>query len=308
MTSPSAEVLRERLADASDEIAGFRETLRSANGNGLDEATRSDALDYAANVVRDVDRITQIEKTSDPQRNRLRRDAEDLAEAITGRGDKAREQALAEFRDDRDQRVHPLDFLRTSLKSYDLSRVIKHGSSNSLWDLELENGTRIPLGTSVQIQEFKKVKGALLSAGRVMRRFTASEFDKVTEAFALVAETEDTVASENEETAGWLASFIADRGGQKVKLGDADTLRNLLRDPDDLALFRDEQDRIYLRLPKLSVHVTRVIGQRTTSRDLAARLSRLGFKKKQLGARDGDETLKARFWRSPPNFDVEGAA
>lgn len=286
----------------------MRDALRKCNGAGPDEDLRRDAVDLGDEVVRDVDRLTQLEKKSDPERNQLRRDAEALAEAFTGSGDKAREEALAEFRDDRDQRVHPLEFLRTSLKSPDLRRVVKHGSSNSLWDLELENGSRIPLGTSVQIQEFKKVKGALLGVGRVMRRFTASEFDSVTEAFALVAETEDTVASENEETAGWLASFIADRGSQQLKIRDVDTLRNLLRDPDDLAIFRDEQNRIYLRLPKLAVHVTRVVGQRTTSRDLAARLSRLGFTKKQLGARDGEETLKARFWRSPAGFDVEGAA
>jgi hypothetical protein len=309
MTSPSAEVLRERLADASDEIAGFRETLRSANGNGLDEATRSDALDYAANVVRDVDRLTQIEKTSDPDRNQLRRDAEDLTDAITGSGNKAREEAWAAFRDDRGDPADPMDFLRRSLRSPDLKRVVKHGQSNSLWDLELEDGSRIPLGNSEQIQEPKKVRGALLSVGRPIRRFKLDDFDPITEALALLAEVEDSVGSEIEETAGWIASLVVTYDCNRVlQIEDADTLRNLLADPDDLVAFRDGQDRLHLRLPKLAYHVTRSIGQRTTVRDLSVRLARAEFKKVQLSARDGEKTLKARYWRSPAGFDGEGSA
>jgi integrase len=58
MTSPPADVLRERLADAPAEITGLREALRDANVHGLDEEMRRDALDFAKDVIEELRRFS----------------------------------------------------------------------------------------------------------------------------------------------------------------------------------------------------------------------------------------------------------
>jgi hypothetical protein len=298
--------LREHLAEAPEALAQFADRIAATNGSGPDEDLRVAALDYAAEVVADADRLDQIERRPDPERYKTRQLAEELIDALDGTGRRARDETWHAFREKHGEM--PLDRLRRQLRSPDLRRVIKHGRSNSLWDLELQDGSRVPLGNSEQIQEPKKVRGALLSVGRPIERFSLKDFDPITEALALVAEVEDTVASEREETLGWIASFVNVMDGGRTRKLEGDHLLNLLRDPDNEPVFRDGEGRLYLRLAKLAQHVTKGIGQRTTARDLSARLDRAGFGKHQLGARDGEQTLKARYWRSPPGFDVEGAA
>jgi hypothetical protein len=303
-----ASELRDHLAEAPEALATFRDRIGATNGSGPDEDLRQDALDYAGEVVADADHLDQIERRADPDRTRVRSEAEDLIASLAG-SSRSRDEAWGAFREDNGEL--PMPYLRRQLRSPDLRRVIKHGRSNSLWDLELQDGDRIPLGNSEAIQEPKKVRGALLSVGRPIKRFSPKDFDPVTEALALVAEVEDTVASEVEETLAWVASFANAMGAEvstRPRSLEGDHLVHMLRDPDSVSAFRDEEGRLYMRLPALARHVTKHIGQRTTVRDLAARLDRAGFAKKQLGARDGEATIKARYWRSPPAFDVEGAA
>jgi len=296
--------LREHLAEAPAELTTFAERIAATNGSGPDEDLRQDALDYAGEVVADADRLDQIERRADPDRHRVRQQAEDLIASLAG-GGRSRDEAWAAFRED--QGEMPMDFLRRQLRSPDLRRVIQHGRGNSLWDLEFQDGTRVPLGNGEAIQEMKKVRAALLGIQRPIKRFNPKEFEPVTEALSLVAEIEDTIGSEVEETAAWIASFVTMMGGSGVRKLEGSHLLNLLTSPDDLPAFRDEEGRVYLRLARLAQHVTKHIGQRTTVRDLSARLDRVGFTKKQLAIRDGEETLKARYWRSPPAFDVEEA-
>ncbi|HEX5527225.1 MAG TPA: hypothetical protein VFX44_08540 [Solirubrobacterales bacterium] len=297
--------LREHLAEAPAELATFAERIAATNGSGPDEDLRQDALDYAGEVVADADRLDQIERRADPERHRVRQQAEELIASLEG-GERSHEEAWDAFRAEHGEM--PMDFLRRQLRSPDLRRVIKHGRSNSLWDLELQNGDRVPLGNSEQIQEPKKVRGALLSVGRPIKRFSLKEFDPVTEALALVAEVEDTIASEDEETAAWVASFVGHWGGGQARRLEGDHLVHLLESPDDIPVFRDGEGRIYLRLARLAQHVTKHIGQRTTVRDLSARLDRAGFASRQLSARSGERVLKARYWHSPAGYDAEGAA
>jgi len=302
-----ASELRQHLAEAPAALEVFAERVAATNGAGPDEELRQDALDYAGEVVADADRLDQIERHADPERTKTRLAAEQLIDALDGSGQRALDEAWHAFREKHGEM--PLDRLRRQLRSPDLRRVIKHGRSNSLWDLELQDGSRVPLGNSEQIQEPKKVRGALLSVGRVIERFSLKDFDPITEALALVAEVEDTVASEREETLAWLASFVNQVGGGRIRrLDDVDHLRHLLEEPDGDPAFFDGDGRLYLRLAKLAQHVTKGIGQRTTVRDLAARLDRAGFGKHQLSARDGEHSLKARYWRSSAGFDLEGAA
>lgn len=302
-----ADEVRERIAEAPAELAALAERVAATNGAGPDEDLRQDALDYAGEVVADADWLDQDEQRSDPERTKARSSAQDLIDALDGTGQRARDEAWDAFREKHGEM--PLARLRRQLRSPDLRRVIKHGLSNSLWDLELQDASRVPLGNSEQIQEPKKVRGALLSVGRPIERFSLKDFDPITEALALVAEVEDTVASEREETFGWIASFVNQVGGGRTrKLDDPDHLRHLLEDPDGDPAFLDGDGRLYLRLAKLAQHVTKGVGQRTTTRDLSARLDRAGFGKHQLGVRDGEHTLKARYWRSPTGFDLEGAA
>ncbi len=139
---------------------------------------------------------------------------------------------------------------------------------------------------------------------------TNAEHDRIAEAIDEAAEVLDTALSEAEQTCGWIVAFQGERGYRewRLDLGDHDALVELL----DLGgrssqCFHGTDDRLYLQLPALTKHVMHTAA-RTTQQDVATRLGRLGFGRKQLTVRDGERTLKRRYWRSPVGFDPQDHA
>lgn len=224
------------------------------------------------------------------------------------RARRARRVGLADFRNEDGESIEALDFARRKTQLPDLVRVVKHGEGRAaLYDLELDSGERIPIGKSGDVLSPRKVDEALGSAGVVIPYWGPKEWRPVAQALMMIAEVEEG-SSEDEETAGWLASFArAQLSAAEIDVDRAEDLVRVIEGGEPRAAFRSADGRLYVRLEPLMRHVRMHIGSSPTRPELSARLSRLGFEKAQLSAREGDSVHKARYWCSPAGFDPEEA-
>jgi hypothetical protein len=222
---------------------------------------------------------------------------------------RARDLGLAGFRDEDDQPVEAIDFARRKTKLPALARVVKHGDdAGAIYDLELDGGARIPVGQSADLLNPRKVDAALADFGAVIPYYTPKRWRPVAAALLAITEVEDTGSSEAEETGAWIASFTRSHvGAREIDVLDVEDLVRVLEDPDDRPAFRGSDRALSVRLEPLMRHMLMHIGTRASRREVSARLARLGFEREQLSARSGDAVLKARYWKSPADFDPEEA-
>lgn len=197
-----------------------------------------------------------------------------------------------------------LQLARELLGQPKLQRVVKSGASNAVYDLEMTGGKRIPIGNYDDLLTFRKVRRAIGDAGYgLIPYYGAKEFhEKVGTALDSIVEVEDDSGfTEAEEARTWIASFVADTPTKPVAMDDPEQLATWL----DEHSFRGDDDRLYVGLEPLVRHVKQRVGTRVTTREVAARLGRLGFKNRRLSARVGAKVEKGRYWISPPGFDPD---
>jgi hypothetical protein len=227
----------------------------------------------------------------------------DLSRRVKAKLRESRGSHAATVADEDGEVVDALSFVRSKLKLPMLTRVVKHGESNAVYDLELEDGQRIPIGPSEWLANPRKVDKALIDgAGVVPQYFGPKQFRPVVRALLAIAETEDTGTTEAEETREWISSFVSETE-PVVEMSNPRALNNVL---EYRAIhFRGDDDSLYLKLPAFYRHVTLILRANVDHRDLGPRLGRLGFTKRQLSARDGDHVAKGRYWMSPRDFDPD---
>jgi hypothetical protein len=166
------------------------------------------------------------------------------------------------------------------------------------------DGTLCTLGTSANVLMPAKVQAAIMDGcGLVIKDFTKAKWRPIAQRIADAAVFIQT-SSEEIETRSWLEGFMKNRVGVPQNLDDTAVLLQVIDEMRDgnLAGFTDRAGRFYLRLNNFMNHIMLDFGARTTQRDAANRLSRLGFHSEQLSVRDGERICKVRVWVSPEGF------
>lgn len=206
--------------------------------------------------------------------------------------------------DGNDDECTALDFLRRKLK-LPVASVVKLGTdADAEYDLTLDDGSTIRLGTAEHVLDARRARTAIFArTGRAVARLKAPEWDQVAEAIAQVAETVDTGATQDTETRAWLAAFTR-AIGTRIDEQDREQLAATLDDEYSSRAILGT-DRIYLHLPALAEWINRMQRLRLTPAQLSARLVRLGFAKRRETARRADGTQARRqLWHSPLGFDL----
>ncbi|MEJ7785504.1 MAG: hypothetical protein WKF96_11925 [Solirubrobacteraceae bacterium] len=204
--------------------------------------------------------------------------------------------------------VEALTVARSKLRLPELRRVIKRGQTDSLYDLELTDGTLIEVGGINAIKDPRQLEDRLADAlGSFPPYYKPSEFRAVANALLAVAELEDDGITPGNLTCGWLTGYLADRLGTPV---DLTSPAERQRVATDRSPFHDTDGRLYVPLEGLSgfVHYAAVVlRQRTGSKDMSARLARLGFRREEVAGPRPDRK-RASFHVSPVGFDPEDQA
>ncbi len=217
----------------------------------------------------------------------------------------AREAILA--LDEDGEPVPALDAARKALKLPQLARVIRYGQREPIFDLELLDGGRIPIGSLAKLRDPHHVADAIAEVtGQFPPYRGPKAFRPTANALLAVAELEDTHASPESDTRDWLDRFTSDRlPSRGFDLTDPERRETIIAEAHHA--FRDTTGRLYIYLPAFERFMRTVERVPTTKRDLSARLRRLGFEDTQLeGPRDHDgRKPKRRYWFSPIDFDPE---
>ncbi len=198
-----------------------------------------------------------------------------------------------------------LDQLRAQLKLPGLSRVIKRGKDGDAYDLELDDGRRIELGSASDLLRHHHMKAAILGKADVLiKPRKPAEHEAVVELLVQTAELDDQVMTTDEETRAWLGAYVSETHVATLDLNDSGALYEYLGNLSCLGPFIAD-GRLHVRLRNIATWLNRTGGGRVTVPELSMRLARLKFETTQPSARNGDQTRKARYWRSPAGFEVE---
>ena len=188
-----------------------------------------------------------------------------------------------------------------------LKRVIRRSRVDPLFDLELADGTLIPVGDAEAMLDPRKVARAL--AATILHappHYGSSRFRDCGRALLHISELEDTGTTPGSELCAWLAELLNTVSAMPIDLEDASARQEALTHAHRAFWATDE--RLYVHLPALEEYVRRFLHVPTTTRDLTARLARLGFEPHRVeGPRHerGARIAKRRYWRSPPGFDPD---
>lgn len=184
-----------------------------------------------------------------------------------------------------------------------IERFVRRGGLGAPWEVELSDGRSGVIGPRGKLRTPTELLDLLWEmTGAPLDPPSRESWRTIRAAIHEAAVVIESTLAEEDETRGWVASFAQDRVFT-VDVEDREALATVLQD-STAECWRGSDRRLYLRLDALVKFVTRVLGSRTSARELSTRLGRLEFERRQIAVRIGDETVKARVWVSPEGFDA----
>jgi hypothetical protein len=207
------------------------------------------------------------------------------------------------------KRTAALKTLRSTFKLPSLASVIQRGSSDSTYELKLEDGKFIVLGSSLEVHQQSKVRARLFDAKVRMPKYDAKEWDKILDALCNAAEEIETF-TEAEELKNYVFGYARSHLSMSViDAGDPEELLKKLQErfTRHKGFIDKRENVVYLPLGKFVDFVNTACGGRMSERDVANMLSRHDFKYRQKSVRytDTNESRTfngGRFWVSPDGY------
>lgn len=209
-----------------------------------------------------------------------------------------------------------LKTLRGLFKLPTLASVIQRGSSDSTYELKLEDGKIIVLGNSNEIHQQSKVRARLFDANVIMPKYSSEKWDGVLRAIRDAADVVETL-TEAEELRGYVIEIL---GVHRSHLNYDDIASVDFNDEDKTELLKTLDDRknrgfydrrrgaVYLPLRKIIEHLNFNSGRRWTQREVVALLTRHDFTHRQKSVRYTDRNGTSKvfnagtFWTSPEGY------
>lgn len=183
----------------------------------------------------------------------------------------------------------------------DVQRVLQRGGGEKAqYDLELKDGTLIPIGKFSKLLSRAAVRDAIARERHVLIRGKRDEWNDVVEALLTLIEQVDGESDES-ETRAWLTSPVSDARGEPVDLDNAEDRKRVLTGIAEHG-FVDTAGRVYLYLPRLKGHIVGHHNTQVTPQGLGARLGQLGWEKHKIQQRG---ELARVYWRSPAGWRGE---
>jgi hypothetical protein len=204
-------------------------------------------------------------------------------------------------------RTKALADLRKKLK-LPIVRVIKRGQGRrASYDLELADGTLIMLGSAADTLAPLKVEAAIFGVvGKTIKKtFTRAQWKPIADHIGAAAEAVAT-ETETEEVEAWLQAYLSEqhhslRAIDVIDMQDTAALYQRLTATNvKNAPFRDTQGQVYISLDAFFrwIAITNY-GERAKRKEVTEDLTRVGFLRERVQARDGARIAKQRRWVSP---------
>ncbi len=191
-----------------------------------------------------------------------------------------------------------------------VKKVEKLGEVNAVFDLILEDDTRVPLGTAGDILRPLRVRDKIFDVtGVIIQLYKPKDWVPVAQAISDVAVVRAGVL-ETEAIMDMVITTAA--SNPTIDLSDVKQKYSLLAVNgvpsggwSSVFKGKEKDGKIYyfVKLRQFATHAITYHKIQTTETLLGRQLARLGFETERLQARQGKETLSARFWKSPANLE-----
>lgn len=190
--------------------------------------------------------------------------------------------------------------LHRALSSLQVERVAKRFGKIELY---LGEQQIVNLGTAKNVLSYREAQAAIADVtGFVIKLPKGTKWEQVAQTIFDAIEVEEGFTySEDDETRGWLERYCKGKllRSSVNMLNAEDLFENL---ESQYKGFRDKQGNVYISLDYFIRFVGGEYYTRLTLREAVERLGRLGFERKQVAARQGDEIRRKRLWLSPKGF------
>ena len=219
------------------------------------------------------------------------------------------------------KKANALELLRERFDLPTLAAVIQRGSSDSSYELKLEDGRIVVLGAALEIHQQAKVRARLFDANALMPKHSTEKWDEVLRAIRESVEVVETL-TEADELRSYVLGIL---GIHRSRLGDNEDMASVDFGSEDKAdllkmlanrKHRGFYDRrsgvVYLPLSHIVEHLNYNSGRRWTQREAVALLTRHDFVYRQKSVRytDGEGESKVfnagTFWTSPEGYYLKG--
>lgn len=310
MSAPDIETLLQRFAEYPTELLGVARGLASANGDGPDPGLVSDADDLAGTVMRDDDRLTQLQKDPVAAKRRLpfRQAAERLVVDPAGVArDLERRLTTSHDRETgrRQTRLEALNGLSGEVEfAFEPSQF-----DNGDWLFELM-GKRAPkegVVVKVRLSERQVTMPRDLEDRISMARcgdlphFTRGKDEWRAFRNALI-EASEVVEQGGTDADAWhrrLVSYLDGVESRKFSPEDAEDREQLVKTPRP---FTHVDGSIWLHVPSFyeALAVKRIDAR---NGQVEAALGDLGWQAQTIKTRIEGKQRRRNYWRSPDGFD-----
>jgi len=210
-----------------------------------------------------------------------------------------------------------LNWLRSQTQITSLAGIRKLGAKHGIYELLLEDGTEIELGTARELLEQRKVRAAILDGtqGRVLLKDFKASWRAIAQAIAFNAEVVDTqspaerfadalahfercsrvqVGGDHDvESAGWWSEAVHQLSKSNLTAAGH---RGCVRGAQDTLIISLEPLRAFLKYEQYPLDFTNKAHDHLTRADF--------LKDKKTATVDGGRHT-IRFWRSPPGWGRE---
>ncbi len=185
-----------------------------------------------------------------------------------------------------------------SLLGFKIRRVLQYGTQDSEYEIELEDGFKIPMGSTEVFLSPRRAEARLYDAGFLLPKKAFQRWKDITKELMPMVEKIQTIT--REETARtWLEDYINSR--ITIPTIDPDEEYSAFETGSD-SIAVDPKGRVYLRLLDVTRYARIHLGWGVNSKSIAHDLASLGFIKKKISVMEDETRRQIVLWISPENF------
>ncbi len=179
-----------------------------------------------------------------------------------------------------------------------VSKVVKIGAKQGVFDLLLNDGQTIQLGPAADVLMPRKVQSAIADATRiVIPELSRKDWRIIAAELFRVAELEDVESDPQSELFRWIDEFVYTNCGEPIHQ-KSDLIERLKMHGVAVAL----ENRVYLRSTKFLIAISGFSPIKISLADLHQRLFREGFTNEHLQAKDRGKNVQVKAWLSPSGY------
>jgi hypothetical protein len=191
------------------------------------------------------------------------------------------------------------------LLPFSINHVIQYGKADSEWVLVLDGGEQINLGETASYVSSRIVDQKIIEAGYILSKQAVRRWRDIVAELHKSGKVRLVDTTTRQETIrSWLMEYIGNKFIPTFK--DDRNGDEIFTSGNDIA--RDEEGRIFVRLPSVTRYARAHIGYGVSIKSVARDLASVGFDKRTISLIDRDSRGRGKrlfVWASPVGFMSE---